>query len=374
MRAAAEWTAADVDAALAHHPRIGERAAGDSTEARLSRTEQPTAAEATAARIAAGNAAYEARFGRIYLVRAAGRTADDILANLTERLGNDPATETPGDRRAAAPDRAAAPGDARRGTGGGTGGGRVDEHRSRRTCSTPHAASRPPGLAVTLVPTGSTSGVSSTTERQAVTDDDGRISWGEVTPGRHVADLRRRRLVRGAGPGDVLRPGGARRRPRAGPHARRPPAEPVRLHHLPGELNVDSPGTQPVRQGRGAARPGRPWHGTAPHHRPQHHLAAPRRLPRHARVRGQHRRRRDGHAEEHRVRVRAGRRRIAGDVPAAARPALPPGAADQRRTLASRSSTAGSASPPTAATATTTRSCAAAPSGGPRWSTPTTTA
>jgi 5-hydroxyisourate hydrolase len=54
------------------------------------------------------------------------------------------------------------------------------------------------GLAVTLVSTGSTSGVSSTsgvgstsgasstTERHAVTDDDGRISWGEVTPGRHV--------------------------------------------------------------------------------------------------------------------------------------------------------------------------------------------
>lgn len=50
------------------------------------------------------------------------------------------------------------------------------------------------GLAVTLerVSTsstsgaGSTSGPSSTTERQAVTDGDGRISWGEVTPGRHV--------------------------------------------------------------------------------------------------------------------------------------------------------------------------------------------
>ena len=93
MRAAAEWDAADVDAALAHHPRIGERAAGDSTEARLSRTEQPTAAEATAARIAEGNAAYEARFGRIFLVRAAGRTAEDILANLTERLANAPAVE-----------------------------------------------------------------------------------------------------------------------------------------------------------------------------------------------------------------------------------------------------------------------------------------
>ncbi|MEU4365221.1 2-oxo-4-hydroxy-4-carboxy-5-ureidoimidazoline decarboxylase [Promicromonospora sp. NPDC023987] len=93
MRAAAEWTAADVDAALAHHPRVGECAAGDSVEARLSRTELPAAAEATAARIAAGNAAYEARFGRIFLVRAAGRTAEDILANLTERLANDPATE-----------------------------------------------------------------------------------------------------------------------------------------------------------------------------------------------------------------------------------------------------------------------------------------
>ncbi|MFD2792645.1 2-oxo-4-hydroxy-4-carboxy-5-ureidoimidazoline decarboxylase [Promicromonospora vindobonensis] len=94
MRAAAEWTTADVDSALAHHPRIGERAAGDTTEARLSRTEQPTAAEATAARLAEGNAAYEARFGRIFLVRAAGRTAEDILANLTERLANDPATES----------------------------------------------------------------------------------------------------------------------------------------------------------------------------------------------------------------------------------------------------------------------------------------
>ena len=93
MRAAADWTAADVDAALAHHPRIGERAAGDSTEARLSRTEQPTAAEETAARIAEGNVAYEERFGRIFLVRAAGRTAEEILANLTERLANDPATE-----------------------------------------------------------------------------------------------------------------------------------------------------------------------------------------------------------------------------------------------------------------------------------------
>jgi 5-hydroxyisourate hydrolase len=46
------------------------------------------------------------------------------------------------------------------------------------------------GLAVTLVSSGSTSGVVSTSStsgtRHAVTDDDGRISWGEVEPGRHV--------------------------------------------------------------------------------------------------------------------------------------------------------------------------------------------
>jgi 2-oxo-4-hydroxy-4-carboxy-5-ureidoimidazoline decarboxylase len=44
-------------------------------------------------RLAAGNAAYEERFDRIYLVRAAGRSADEILALLEERLGNDPETE-----------------------------------------------------------------------------------------------------------------------------------------------------------------------------------------------------------------------------------------------------------------------------------------
>ncbi|WP_125777051.1 2-oxo-4-hydroxy-4-carboxy-5-ureidoimidazoline decarboxylase [Antribacter gilvus] len=91
--AARTWTADDVDAGLAHHPRIGEQATGDSTEARLSRGEQPPAAGDTAAAIARGNAEYERRFGRVFLVRAVGRTAEDILANLTERLGNDPAEE-----------------------------------------------------------------------------------------------------------------------------------------------------------------------------------------------------------------------------------------------------------------------------------------
>ncbi len=43
----------------------------------------------TAARLAAGNAAYEQRFGRVFLIRAAGRDAEEILAELDRRLGND---------------------------------------------------------------------------------------------------------------------------------------------------------------------------------------------------------------------------------------------------------------------------------------------
>jgi 2-oxo-4-hydroxy-4-carboxy-5-ureidoimidazoline decarboxylase len=47
-----------------------------------------------AARIASGNAAYEERFGRVFLIRAAGRTPDEILANLERRLASDPEAET----------------------------------------------------------------------------------------------------------------------------------------------------------------------------------------------------------------------------------------------------------------------------------------
>ena len=43
----------------------------------------------TAARLAAGNAAYEQPVGRVFLIRAAGRDAEQILAKLDRRLGND---------------------------------------------------------------------------------------------------------------------------------------------------------------------------------------------------------------------------------------------------------------------------------------------
>ncbi|SDK78248.1 2-oxo-4-hydroxy-4-carboxy-5-ureidoimidazoline decarboxylase [Nocardioides sp. YR527] len=95
-RLAAAWTDEEVEGALADHPRIGERHAGDGESATLSAREQagvdPADAEVQA-RLRAGNAAYEKRFGRIYLVRAAGRSAEEMLALLEERLENDPATE-----------------------------------------------------------------------------------------------------------------------------------------------------------------------------------------------------------------------------------------------------------------------------------------
>ena len=91
--AAEGWSDAEVDAALAQHPRIGERAKGDDAEATLSRSEQ-SAMSGLEAEIAAGNQAYEEKFGRIFLIRAAGRSADDVLDQLTVRLGHDAETES----------------------------------------------------------------------------------------------------------------------------------------------------------------------------------------------------------------------------------------------------------------------------------------
>ena len=87
---------ADVDEALAAHPRIGERAQGAGTEATWSRQEQASVSdsdEQTRQRLREGNVAYEARFDRVFLVRAAGRSPAQMLAELERRLGNDPEAE-----------------------------------------------------------------------------------------------------------------------------------------------------------------------------------------------------------------------------------------------------------------------------------------
>lgn len=92
--ALAGLTDAEIEDALAGHPRIGERpGAGHST---WSAEEQSGVAGAGAnvhAALAAGNRAYEEKFGHVYLVCATGRSASELLTILEQRLGNDPATE-----------------------------------------------------------------------------------------------------------------------------------------------------------------------------------------------------------------------------------------------------------------------------------------
>jgi 2-oxo-4-hydroxy-4-carboxy-5-ureidoimidazoline decarboxylase len=75
--------------ALADHPRMGERTAPGTMSAR----EQSGVDTALADRLLAANIAYEQRFDHIYLVCARGRGGEELLADLNERMANDPATE-----------------------------------------------------------------------------------------------------------------------------------------------------------------------------------------------------------------------------------------------------------------------------------------
>ena len=89
-RAARRLTDEELDQALAAHPRIGER--GGAQSRREQAGVDPTAGD-TAARLREGNLAYEQRFDRVFLIRAAGRDSEEILAELDRRLGNDDDTE-----------------------------------------------------------------------------------------------------------------------------------------------------------------------------------------------------------------------------------------------------------------------------------------
>jgi OHCU decarboxylase len=86
-------TPADWLEAFAAHPRLGDRG-GDSPDA--SRKEQSQVMQAggdTLAELAVENRRYEAHFGHVFLLSAAGRTAEDVLAALRRRIDNDAAIE-----------------------------------------------------------------------------------------------------------------------------------------------------------------------------------------------------------------------------------------------------------------------------------------
>ncbi|MEV3901262.1 2-oxo-4-hydroxy-4-carboxy-5-ureidoimidazoline decarboxylase [Mycobacterium sp. NPDC050551] len=87
----AELCEAEIDAALAGHPRIGGQV--DNAASAREQAGVMTAGDEVRAELAAKNRAYERRFGHVYLVCASGRSAEDLLATLTGRLANDPGTE-----------------------------------------------------------------------------------------------------------------------------------------------------------------------------------------------------------------------------------------------------------------------------------------
>jgi 2-oxo-4-hydroxy-4-carboxy-5-ureidoimidazoline decarboxylase len=100
--AAHAWSHAapeDWQEAFDHHPRIGEQRPQSAVSAQAtawSTNEQALAAAPnTGVRqaLARANAEYERRFGRIYIVCAAGLEAEEILADVRRRLANEPEVE-----------------------------------------------------------------------------------------------------------------------------------------------------------------------------------------------------------------------------------------------------------------------------------------
>jgi 2-oxo-4-hydroxy-4-carboxy-5-ureidoimidazoline decarboxylase len=85
--------------AFTHHPKIGDI---DSLRAKFANTKAwaegeqsgvEAASEEVLQGLAAGNSAYEAKFGYIFIVCATGKSAGEMLAILNSRLPNDPAVE-----------------------------------------------------------------------------------------------------------------------------------------------------------------------------------------------------------------------------------------------------------------------------------------
>ena len=94
--AARSLTWSQVALGLSAHPRIGERAAGDSREAAWSRREQSAARggdDATKAALIEANRDYEERFGHVFLIFASGKSPVQVLAAARRRLANDDETE-----------------------------------------------------------------------------------------------------------------------------------------------------------------------------------------------------------------------------------------------------------------------------------------
>jgi len=102
-RAADEiWWALEPDEwreAFTHHPKIGDMAslrtkfASTKAWAAAEQASVREASEAILTRLAQGNAAYEQKFGYIFIVCATGKSAPEMLALLEQRLPHPPTLE-----------------------------------------------------------------------------------------------------------------------------------------------------------------------------------------------------------------------------------------------------------------------------------------
>lgn len=84
-------TPVDWDEAFACHPRIGAASTAASQSAAWSSEEQKAVAKGgtdVLERLAGDNARYEQRFGRTYIVCASGKSAEQMLSILQDRLQN----------------------------------------------------------------------------------------------------------------------------------------------------------------------------------------------------------------------------------------------------------------------------------------------
>jgi OHCU decarboxylase len=79
--------------AFAAHPRVGESGGHSPDSSRREQSQVMAARDETLAALTEENRQYEARFGHLFLISAAGRTADDVLAALRLRMNNVQATE-----------------------------------------------------------------------------------------------------------------------------------------------------------------------------------------------------------------------------------------------------------------------------------------
>ncbi len=95
------WQCSESDwkEAFTHHPKIGDR---ESLQKKFASTAEwasgeqravNSASEETIRRLAEGNRLYEEKFGYIFIVCATGKSADEMLAILRDRLENSPEAE-----------------------------------------------------------------------------------------------------------------------------------------------------------------------------------------------------------------------------------------------------------------------------------------